>query len=47
MNWNKEFNIDTKQVENEVRRIRNEMTQYDDWGIPVYNPTLTRKDVVV
>jgi hypothetical protein len=47
MNYNKEFNIDPKQVENEVRRIKIEKREYDDYGKPVYNQTLTRKDVVV
>jgi len=32
MDWNTEFNIDIKKVAQEVRQIRKEKIQYNDYG---------------
>jgi excinuclease UvrABC helicase subunit UvrB len=32
MNYNKEFNITPKQVKKEIRKIQQEMREYDDCG---------------
>ena len=34
MDWNKEFNIDIKEVAKEVRRIQKEKRIFNDYGEP-------------